>query len=416
MRTLKTWTATGLWLVGSMFALQASANEEVILNEQVILGDAALLRDQNAAKEVTQIRALLSAPQAAATLAPQRGEARSLTDPVAKALTPKANSYRAYAPSCLAYPLPEQFSGPLYPANGSFRVLLAARDINFPDRYYEEIVNVRLWRIPCSSSGQFYDAVTLLAIDRDAANEGNSTRYPLFPGLRLTQGNNTRKLVRVADEPNTVTSHIYADEPLINSGTYVLENFATNDASTAFWDFNNAFTLTFYNFFQGDTGQPISVPAYNPTQATYPTAFGNVPVTGYLTGNWFDPAHSGEGMLIQVFDLPGTSTEKLLTFAWFTYGVDRLPFWLFGSARFPTDSRGPIVAETIYNSNGGFAGDFGASTTATRWGTVTFEFPSCYKMKFSYNGSAASAGGPSGSGTRDTWQRRDVELNGLTCE
>jgi len=410
MRKLKAWTAAGLWLIGSMFALQAAANEEVIL------GDAAQQRDQNAAKEVAQIRALLGASQATVTAAPQRGEAKNQTDPVAKALTPKANPYRTYAPSCLAYPLPEQFSGPLYPASAPLRVLLAARDVNFPDRYFEEVVNVRLWRIPCSSSGQFYDSVTLLAIDRDPVNEGNGTRYPLFPGVRVTQGSATRTSLRVADEPNTVVSHSYADEPLVNSGTYVLENFATNDSSTAVWDFNNAFTLTFFNFFNGDPGQPITVPSYNPTQSTYPTAFQNVPVTGYLTGNWFDPAHSGEGMLVQVFDLPGTSSEKLLTFAWFTYGVDRLPFWLFGSARFPTDSRGPIVAETIYNGNGGFAGDFGSSTTATRWGTVTFEFPSCYKMKFSYNGSAAAVGGPSGVGTRDTWQRRDVELNGLTCE
>jgi hypothetical protein len=405
MRTLKIGAAAGLWLIGSMLALQAGAAEKIID------GVAAQQRTENAAKEIAAVRSLMS--ESATSAAPQRGEAKSLTDPVAKALTPSPNGYRAYAPSCLAYPLPEQFSGPLYPPTSSFRVLLAARDVNSTG-FFEEVVSVRLWRIPCSSCGQFFDSVTLLAIDRDPGNEGNANRYPLFPGLRLTQGANVRKLVRVADEPNTVTSHIFADEPLISSGTYVLENFATNSASTAFWDFNNQFTLTFFNFFDGDPGQAITVPSYNPTQATYPTAFQNVPVTGYLTGNWFDPAHSGEGMLIQVFDLAGT-TDKLLTFAWFTYGVDRLPFWLFGSARFPVDSRGPIVAETIYNSNGGFAGDF-TNAAATRWGTVTFEFPSCYKMKFSYNGSAAAVGGPSGSGTRTSWERRDVELNGLTCE
>ena len=399
MRKLKLGAVSGLFLLlGSMFAWQAVAAETVIT------GDAAQQRGQNAVKEIAATRALIADGKRGAKDASEGGT---------KDLSPSANSYRAYAPSCLHHPLP----GP--PAAGSTpiysnRVLLAARDINFTDRFFEEIVTGRVGRVPCSSSGQFYDAVTIVAIDRDGANEGNAVRYPLFPGVRISQGNNVRKLARIADETNTVVSHSYADEPLINSTTYVLENFASNSSSTAFFDYNNAFTLTLLNFFQGDPGQTINVPTYNPTQATYPTAFQNIPVTGYLTGNWFDPAHSGEGMLIQVFDLPGT-TDKLLTFAWFTYGVDRLPFWLFGSSRFAAGSRGPIVAETIYNSNGGFAGDFGTAA-ATRWGTVTFEFPTCYRMKFSYNGSAAAVGGPAGSGSRDTWQRRDVELNGLTCE
>ncbi|MBL8297495.1 MAG: hypothetical protein JNN30_04010 [Rhodanobacteraceae bacterium] len=400
MSKLRLGLVSGLLLFGAMLALQASAAETVIT------GVAAQQRGESAAKENAAARVLIGAST------PKR-DANGTNEGGAKDLSPSANRYRAYAPSCLHYPLPappSSSSTPVY----SRRVVLAAKDINFNDRFYEETVTVRLWRIPCSSSGQFYDAVTLIAIDRDAANEGNAVRYPLFPGLRLTQGSSSRKLVRVADETNTVVSHSYADEPLVNSTTYVLENFATNSSSTAFFDFNNAFTVTLFNFFQGDNGQDIAVPTYNPTSATYPTAFQNIPVTGYLTGNWFDPAHSGEGMLIQVFDLVGT-TDKLFTFAWFTYGVDRLPFWLFGSARITAGARGPIVADTIYNSNGGFAGDFG-NAAATRWGTVTFEFPNCYSMKFSYNGSAAAVGGPSGSGTRDTWRRREIELNGLTCE
>lgn len=397
MRKLKLGFISGLLMLGSMVALQAFAAGTIVT------GEAAQQRSVNAAKENAAVRLLVG-----------ESNAKRTNEGGTKALTPSANAYRAYAPSCMHYPLPAPPGSndptPIY----SKRILLAARDVNYNDRFYEEIVTVRVWRVPCSSSGQFYDAVTLLAIDRDAANEGNAVRYPLFPGLRLTQGNNSLKLVRIADETNTVVSHIYADEALINSATYVLENFASNSSSTAFFDFNNAFTVTLLNFFQGDPGQTINVPTYNPTPASYPAAFQNVPVTGYLTGNWFDPAHSGEGMLIQVFDLSGT-TDKLLTFAWFTYGVDRLPFWLFGSARIPAGTRGPVVAETIYNSNGGFAGDFG-NASATRWGTVTFEFPTCYEMKFSYNGSAAAVGGPSGSGTRDTWRRREVELNGLTCE
>jgi hypothetical protein len=409
MRKLKLGAASGLLLLaGAIFGSTAGAAEKIID------GVAAQQRSENAAKEIAATRALLAESEGILKAAPNRDAAKSATDPVVKALTPRANAYRTYAPSCLAYPLPEQFSGPLYPPNASFRVLLAARDINVSNQFFEEIVNVRLWRIPCSSSGEFYDSVTLLAIDRDAPNEGNANRYPLFPGLRVTQGNNTRKLVRVADEPNTVVSHIFADEPLINSGTYVLENFASTSSQTAVWDFNNQFTLTFLNFFAGDPGQSISVATYNPTQQTYPDAFGNIPITGYLTGNWFDEAHSGEGMLVQVFDLPNNSTQVLFTFAWFTYGPDGRPFWLFGASPIARDTRGPIDVPTIFHSNGGFAGQFGPSTTTSPWGSVRFSFPTCYEMRFRYSSTTTAAGVPQGTGEK-TWVRT-VDTNGITCE
>ncbi|WP_313916307.1 hypothetical protein [Tahibacter sp.] len=408
MRMLKTWASTSLWLIGSVFALQAAAAEKVID------GVAAQQRNENAAKDVAAVRSLLVGSQASGPVSLKRIQTPNPADPVAKALTPSANSFRAYAPSCLAHELPTLFSGPLYPAPSALRVLLAARDSEVDNQFFEEFVNVRLWRIPCSSSGQFFDAVTLLAIDRDLANEGRTDRYPLFPGLRLTQGTSRRLLVRAADEPNTVVSHVFADEPLVNSGTYVLENFATTSASTARWDFNNQFTLTFLNFFDGDPGKDITVPAYNPTQSTYPTAFQNIPITGYLAGNWFDPAHSGEGMLVQVFDLPGT-TRRLFTFAWFTYGTDGRPVWLFGASQFDADSRGPLAVPTIYQSGGGFAGNFGPTAQSTPWGTVTFRFPTCYSMAFDYSSTLNIPGVPSGSGTRTTWVRT-VDSNGMTCE
>lgn len=329
----------------------------------------------------------------------------------AKASTPYANSFRAYAPSCLHYPLP----GP--PANGSTpvytsRILLAQYPPDQFGNYGTESVTARLWRIPCSSSGEFYDAVTVLALDRDASMEGNANRYPLYPGVRITQGNNDRLLARVVEEPNTFVSLIFADEPLIDSNTFVLENFPTTDASTARWDYNNAFRITFLNFFNGDNGQSISLPAYNPTQTTYPDAFTGLPISGYLTGNWFDEAHSGEGMLVQTFDLP--NDQLLFTFAWFTYGSDGRPFWMFGSTPVARGTRGSIVVPTIYQTGGGFAGQFGPSAQTNTWGTVRFNFDNCYKVTFQYNSTHSAQGVPRGSGEK-TWTR-PVDTNGLTCE
>ncbi|UXI68760.1 hypothetical protein [Tahibacter amnicola] len=403
MRNFKVLGWAGLVLVGFSATVMAA---------DVVTGAAAEGRRESVASEQQQAQVLLGGATQKTTASRSAGAATT-PGPVAKATTPAPNAYRAYAPSCLSHPLPEQFSGPLTPPTAPFRVRLAAIQTGV-NGYVTEDVNVRLWRIPCSSSGQFYESVTLLAIDRDAANEGNTQRYPLFPGVRVTQGSNTLKLVRVAEEPNTVLSHTKADEPLIRSSTFVLENFASNDSSTAYFDFNNPFTITFFNFFNGDTGQALQVPVYNPTQSTYPTAFQNQPITGYLTGNWYDPAHSGEGILVQVFDLPGNTTRKLFTFAWFTYTNDGRPFWLFGAQDFPIDSRGPLVVPTVYQNGGGFAGNFGASAQSLPWGSVTFNFPTCYSTSFTFNGTANIPGVPAGSGTRN-WIRA-VDTNGLTCE
>lgn len=394
MRTLKAWVAgSGLLLVMGVVAGTAAHAEDVAVSSRA----AAVAQDNIAARQLIN-EARAASKKAAEADGP-------------KAVTPAPNGYRAYAPSCLHDPLPgfpTQGSTPIY----SGRVVLAQYPPNQLGQYGTETVTARVWRVPCSSSGQFYDSVTLLALDRDAPLEGNPNMYPLFPGLRVTQGSNTRKLVRVADEPNTVVSMIFADEQLINSATYVLENFPTNSTSTARWDFNNAFGLTFLNFFNGDQGQTLNVPTYNPTQATYPDAFIGLPITGYLTGNWYDEAHSGEGMLIQTFDIG--NNQLLFTFAWFTYDNNGVPFWLFGSTPVARGTRGKITAQTIFNSGGGFAGNFGASAQSNPWGTVEFTFNNCYEVKFRYNSTHNTNGVPRGTGEK-TWTR-PVDTNGLTCE
>lgn len=395
MRKLKLGAASGLLLLGAV-ALVSTAVAETTAT----VSEVSASRDSRVSAEAGEIQQLIN------SASPKSGTGNGT-----KASTPRANSYRAYAPSCLHYPLPgppTAGSTPIY----SGRVLLAQYPPDSNGNYPTESVTARVWRIPCSSSGQFYDAVTVLALDRDANMEGNATRYPLFPGLRLSQGTNRRLYVRAADEPNTVVSHSFADEPLIDSNTYVLENFPTTAGTTARWDFNNQFTLTFFNFFNGDPGQDIAVPTYNPTQQTYPDAFANIPISGYLTGNWFDEAHSGEGMLIQTFDI--SNDQMLFTFAWFTYGPDGRPFWMFGSTPVARGNRGPIDVPTIYQTGGGFAGQFGPSAQTNTWGTVRFGFESCYRVTFRYNSTHTAAGVPAGTGEK-TWTR-PVDTNGLTCE
>lgn len=334
---------------------------------------------------------------------------------------PFSNDYRAYPPSCLADPLPFNSSGPTY----SKLVRLAAFNPN-TSQYSAEDVTITLWRIPCTSAGQFANSVTLMAIDR-ANNLDGTSPYVLFPGMAVTQGNSTLKLVRVATEPNTVRAHVTVDTPVIfnSDSTYVLENFASDSTATAYWDFNAAFTVTFYNYFQGDTGQALSVPSYSPTTATYPDAYKTIPINGYLSGNWFDQtasARGNEGMTVQIFELPAPSTDYLFTFSLFTYDANGFPYWLFGSKAFPANSRGPIVVDTIYSQSGSFLNGQASNSSSQTWGTVTVSFDDCARMHFVARKTAVSSIAP---GTTNVDIVRDwtrflgtsvLNLNALTCE
>lgn len=332
---------------------------------------------------------------------------------------PVANLSRAYPPSCLADPLPDQSSGPVYRSSMRLYTTTATGQAASP-----ETVTITLWRIPCSSSGSTAppyadgadNAVTLMRIDRSAANEGNTNRFPLFPDVRLAQGDidfddaNGRDLVRVAGEPNTVISDTTIDSPLIWSTTYVLENYPYQ--SSGFFHFNSAFGILLDPLLGDNDYIVIEVPDYIPTQASYPDAYRTVPINGFLNGVFYDSAHSGEGLNIQVMENAGGN--GIMDIAWFTYDSGGIPFWIGGAREFNLGD-GSVQVELFHTSGGGFAGAFGANVNRDRWGTLTVSFPDCATARFTY----AARGGlpqgvPQGSGTRE-WTRL-ANINGLTCE
>lgn len=327
---------------------------------------------------------------------------------------PNASAYRAYPPSCAADPLPDQPSGPTY----SKRVNLYARNSAGDARL--EPVTVTIWRIACSSSGRLTpynddrakNAMTLLRIDRDSTN---SDFYPTFPQLLIDQGNNDytnpESLVRAAVEPNTVISEAWYDSPILTSTTYVLESYPFGEG------YIHKYGYQFYLLVNPNTGDDrdmveFDIPGYDPNQSSYPDAFAPLPIDGYFATTWYDPAHSGEGIQTQVYVQP----NGMRTFfaSWFTYDPLGLPFWLVGQGDFRAGDASVTINAT-YQTGGGFAGNFGGNTTGHPWGTITFSFPNCDQMHFTYSGQTDSqTNGPSGSGTRD-W-RRLSDVNGMSCE
>ncbi len=325
---------------------------------------------------------------------------------------PLVNPVRAYPPSCLADPLPTTASGPTY-SNGN--VELAATD--GAGNFYRERVTITIWRVVCSSS-EFYTSATLMRIARQSQYEGDTEIYPLFPATDVAQGSigigdSPRTLIRVATEPNTIISDVPVDSPIVYSTTYVLENYPYEGATE--FDFNLGFDIRFDNQFSSGTRFYAinGVPTYNPTASTYPEAFLDLPVSGYLSTNWFDPTKPGEGLVIQIYEIHGTN-DLVFAHSWSTFDAQGVPFWFFGQAVVNRSTRS-ISAPMSYLTGGGFAGSGGAVSAAQPWGTTTFRWPDCNTLILGFTANPGlPAGVPSGSGTRE-WKRVGA-VNNLACE
>jgi hypothetical protein len=320
-----------------------------------------------------------------------------------------ANPNRAYPPSCLGDGLPfglfkasQNDPGPLQAQlilPGDYNACQTGGNAN--ECNYQEQVTVSVWRVACSKDtlGNGHSA-TLLQIDRPCGACSNVSLYPTFPLVAVTQGNNSL-YIRLANDPNTVFTATYANTPVVSSDIWVLENFY---GSSVQFDYNQAFTLTLDNAIQ------FNVPAYNP--ANYAAAKTGLPISGYLTSNWYDPAHGGEGTLTQIFEnADGTRTFSA---AWYTFDKNGIPFWLYsqGVVQVGATTTGPV--DTYYAKGGCFAGTGCGAATFTKWGTITYSFPDCAHMAFTFNGNADAIGGPTGSGTR-TWLRI-ASVNSITCQ
>ena len=304
---------------------------------------------------------------------------------------PGINSARTYPPSCLSDPLPNDLSGPT--VTGS--LTLPRNDTG------SETVVVTVGRSPCSG-GQSALLARLARNDRDG-----EAPYPLFPAVRFKVGDQPLGVVRVAAEPNTVRSTVDAGTALGYSQTYVFERAPTGPQLAP----SDAMAIYFYSPTTGTELLRLDLPAYDP--AHYPQSALALPLTGYLSGNWFDPSHSGEGVQTEIGEAEGPN-NRYIVFAWYTYDTQGTPSWLFGSGSFARGERS-VDVELGYFSGGRFAGAPGGAAVALDWGRVSVFFSDCNTLKFSY---AANSGLPSavpqGAGTKQ-WTRL-TSINGLACQ
>ncbi|HST27428.1 MAG TPA: hypothetical protein VLK26_03565 [Rudaea sp.] len=354
-----------------------------------------------------QVRALMQAQTNQAKAAASKTGVAGAKPGNTKPAELYANPDRAYPPSCLGSPMP--FGMWQSDPNYKHQVVNLigdplAGDAN--ERNYSEAVDVYVFRVACSSGL----SATLVEIDRPSTHSSNY--YPTFPGIYVTQGSQQDYVVRVANDPNTFYSTNFALNPLIQSDVFVLENFY---AGVVQFNFNQAITVTIDNLaasFRQIVDFPLAT--YNPAQ--YAAASQPLPISGYMTGNWYDQNHSGEGIQVEVGEFAPTDTTypRYITIAWYTFDSSGTPYWLFGTGFFNAGDTSAVVT-LGYSYGGGFAGNFGASATQKLWGTFNVQFPDCNTMQFSYQSTAGlPTGVPFGTGSK-TWKRL-TQMNGLTCQ
>lgn len=342
-------------------------------------------------------------------IAPKAGNAVNVSTPG----LPRTNPVRAYPPSCLADPLPDQTLGPVY----SKAVNLSAFN-TATGGFLLEGVTIKIWRVACSSS-TFFTSATLMRIERQAQFEGDTDIYPLFPALQAKQGNIVfsddpnylLNLIRSPIEPNTVISDTLTDAPVIFSTTYVLENY--DSPAAGFFDFNLTFGLRFDNLATGGASDLyfLDVPTYNPTAGTYPAAFQDIPISGYLGTSWYQPG-AGDGIVLQIYERIGEPNTLVVSFTWSIYDTLGIPFWLGGQVDIARGAKS-ATTQLFYRTGGSING--GVPGPPILWGTATISFQDCNHMTFTFaSNPGLPAGIPTGSGTRN-WERI-ANINGLACE
>jgi hypothetical protein len=122
---------------------------------------------------------------------------------------------------------------------------------------------------------------------------------------------------------------------------------------------------------------------------------------GRLSGSWFDPAHSGEGYVLEVL-----SDRRVLVY-WFSYDSQGKRRWFFGSGEI---SDGRLLFEDMFTTQGGIFGP-GFDPAAVKvkpWGSLELDL-GCQAGTATF--SPTEPGFPGGS----LDLKRLTFLDGLNC-
>jgi hypothetical protein len=106
---------------------------------------------------------------------------------------------------------------------------------------------------------------------------------------------------------------------------------------------------------EGASVVTVNLPDFDP--ALYPEAFRSLPIVGYVSGSYYNPQRSGEGIFVEL------DPAKVIAVAWFSFDQNGAPFWLVGAAPVCPDSASICPSPPEFTeielrayAGGGFAG------------------------------------------------------------
>ncbi len=129
-----------------------------------------------------------------------------------------------------------------------------------------------------------------------------------------------------------------------------------------------------------------------------------LPIGGYLSGNWYDPAQNGSGFQIEV------ASGGVMVAIWFVFEPSGgAPTWIFAEGSYDPAASSVTLPATTF-AGAAFPPSFRpADVTRTPWGTLTFSFTDCNHGTVSWTSTVPGYG----SGSFDIV--RLTQIDGTTC-
>ena len=167
---------------------------------------------------------------------------------------------------------------------------------------------------------------------------------------------------------------------------------------TATLAFDSCTTGSLSYAFTDGSGRMGSIPLSRLTQNVTCDAGGARPTNAdfALSGNWFDPATSGQGITIEANPVSG-----VLFLAWYTYAKNGAGAgvagqrWYTALGSFTPGARS--VGVQLYETTGGAFDASAPSPASAAVGTGTLAFQNCAALTFTYAFTGGSLSGTSGS-------------------
>ena len=142
---------------------------------------------------------------------------------------------------------------------------------------------------------------------------------------------------------------------------------------------------------------------------------GTTTLDAAFSGIWLNPLRDGEGVLLEVADLPPPSSpDQFVFFSWYTYDPNGNPVYLVGGGnRALAEAVTTTLTFPVVTTRGArFGSAFNpANVIRDPWGTVTLRFYNCNQMDLTYTPTVAGWG----AAATIRLERALSRAPGLTC-